>query len=112
MAAQADQVDEDEELDQPARGDEGVVFGLEGADDAPEGHVQRGGDEGRGGEDEEALEDKGEDGVGVVVGGGAEVVGAYFSYAVIDISLGSFSFCSLGYIYHEERKGRGYLYSR
>lgn len=78
LAAQTDEVDEDEELGQPARGDEGVMLGFQGADDAAQGHVQRGGDEGRRGEDEEALEDKGEDGVGVVVGGGAEVVGSCF----------------------------------
>lgn len=54
-------------LGEPAWTDHGVALGAEGDNDTTKCHIDRGGDERRGGEEEEVLEDPGPEVVGVVV---------------------------------------------
>lgn len=51
-----------------------MAGGVEGEDEATKRHVDRCGDEGRGGEEEEVLEDPGADEIWFVGGPGAAVV--------------------------------------
>lgn len=66
---EGDDVARDEEEGEALGADEGVGFAVDAADDAAEDHVDGGGEEGWGDEDEDALDDVGDELVGFVSGG-------------------------------------------
>ena len=80
---EAEDVADDEYHGQLVDVDGGVVGCLEQAHDAPEDHVDGGGEEGGGHEGEDGAEDVGAEGLRVFVGDGAADVGADFDCAIL-----------------------------
>ena len=74
LQGEGEDVAGDEDARDPEGGDEGVVLGADGADQAREDHVDGGGEEGGGDEDEDGLHDVGAQGFLVGVAQGAAYV--------------------------------------
>ncbi|KFZ23957.1 hypothetical protein V502_01564 [Pseudogymnoascus sp. VKM F-4520 (FW-2644)] len=80
LACNAADVDEDVDCSQPAGTDQRVTAGIEGGEDAPETHVDGGGEEGRRAEEEEVLDDEGAGGVRGVGCSSAAIVAECFAF--------------------------------